>query len=178
VRSYPYCGFEGADPAFAAGPPLDGAAERGPAFGGLAGLAGFALARDQNVADHEPVHVVFDGLLAVAAVGGDGPGRLAGPLDDPLHGWGELRAVGRVALLHGVIGDDPVVVAGELGVVLELDGLAEPAPGDRPGVWLVQADPPGRPVRHRAREPLPRLRRDLDGDLQQPGQALTPARPP
>jgi hypothetical protein len=123
VRSHPYCGFEGADPAFAAGPPLDGAAERGPAFGGLAGLAGFALARDQNVADHEPVHVVFDGLLAVAAVGGDGPGRLVGPLDDPLHGRGELRAVGRVALHHGVIGDDPVVVAGELGLYPNSTGV-------------------------------------------------------
>src|SRR5215475_15682715 len=40
----PVPAFEGADPAFAAGPPLDGTAERWPALGGLAGLAGFALA--------------------------------------------------------------------------------------------------------------------------------------
>jgi len=35
------------------------------------------------------------------------------------------------------------------------------------GVRLVQADPPGRPAGHRAREPLPRLRRDLAGGFQQ-----------
>jgi len=45
--------FECADPAFASGSPLDGPPERGPAFGGLAGLAGPALARDDDVADPE-----------------------------------------------------------------------------------------------------------------------------
>jgi hypothetical protein len=110
--------------------------------------------------------VVFDGFLAVAAVGGHGPGRLPGPLDDASYGRGELRAVGGVAPLQAVVGDDAIVVVGDLGLVPELDGLAGPALGDRPGVRLVQADPPGRPGGYRAREPLPRLRRDLAGDFQ------------
>jgi hypothetical protein len=44
-----------------------------------------------------------------------------------------------------MVDDDAVVVLGDLGFVAELDRLAEPALGDRPGVRLVQADPPGRP---------------------------------
>src|SRR5216683_5351696 len=164
--------LEGADPAFAAGSPLDGAPERGPPFGGLAGLAGFALAGDHHVADSEPVQVLFDGFLAVVAVSGDGPGLGAGPLDDPCHGRGELRAVGRVALLDGVVEDDPVVVVGDLGLVPELDGLAETALGDGPGILVMQADPPGRPGRHVPGQPLPGLRGDRHGHLQQPGQVI------
>jgi hypothetical protein len=52
--------FEGADPPFAAGPPLDGPPERGLSLERLAGLAGFALARDGDVADPEGAQVVFD----------------------------------------------------------------------------------------------------------------------
>ncbi len=104
----PVPAFEGADPAFAAGPPLDGTAERWPALGGLAGLAGFALAGDDHVADAEALQVVFDRLLAVAAVGGDSPRLAAGSLDDPVHSRGELRAVGRVAPLEVVVDDDPM----------------------------------------------------------------------
>src|SRR5215472_11457361 len=95
----PVLALESADPAFASGPPLDG----------------FALARDDDVADPEGEQVVFDGFLAVAAVGGDGPGCLAGPLDDASYGGGELRGIGRVALLHGIVQDDAVVVVGDLG---------------------------------------------------------------
>jgi hypothetical protein len=72
------------------------------------------------MADPEPAQVVVDGLLAVAAVDGDGPGWGPSPLDDPVHGRGELRAVGRVALLHTVIGDDAVVVVDDLNLVPEL----------------------------------------------------------
>jgi hypothetical protein len=111
-------------------------------LGGLAGLAGFALARDDDVADAEVVQVVIDGFLAVAAVGGDGPWLAAGAPDDPADGRGELGGVGRVALFQDVVEDDAVVVVGDLGLVAELDGLAEPALGDRPGVSIVQANPP------------------------------------
>ena len=50
----------------------------------------------------------------------------------------------------------------------------EPDLGDRPGVRLVQADPPGRAARHHAREPLPCLRRDLAGNFQQLCQVTDP----
>src|SRR4051795_9155137 len=68
----PVLPFEGADPGFAAGPPLDGAPERSAVFVGLAGLAGSALARDHHGAHAELVQVVLDAGFAVAAVGGDG----------------------------------------------------------------------------------------------------------
>jgi hypothetical protein len=75
-------------------------------------------------------------------------------------------------LLDGVVQDDAVVVVGDLGLVPELDGLAEPALGDRPGVRVVQAHPPGGPVRHRAGQPLSRLRGDLAGGFQQLRQII------
>jgi hypothetical protein len=98
------------------------------------------------------VQGVVDLLFPVAAVGGDGAGCAAGTPGDPLHGGRELRRVGGVALLDGVVQDHAVVVVGQLGLVPELDRPAEPALGDRAGVGVVQADPPGRPVRGHARE--------------------------
>ena len=70
--------FEGADAAFAAGAPFDGSSERWSVFLGSAGLAGFALAGDDDGADAEVVQVVLDAFLAVAAVGGDGARRAPG----------------------------------------------------------------------------------------------------
>ena len=65
-----------------------------------------------------------------------------------------------------------------LGLVAELGRLAEPALGDRPGVTIMQAHPPGRPFWHRARQPLPSLHRDLAGRVQQFGQVIDrPAQP-
>jgi hypothetical protein len=116
-------------------------------FCGLAGLAGPALARDDHVADAHLVQGVIDALLAVAAVGSDGPGTAPGAADDPPDGGRQLRGVGRVALLQGVVRHDLVVVIGHLGFVAELDWLAEPSLGDRPGVGVVQADSPVRPAR-------------------------------
>src|SRR5260370_16137156 len=123
-------------------------------------------------------------IIAVLSYASTPDARLSGHvrqlfLDDPFHGRGELRAVGRVALLQAVIGDDPVVVVGDLGLVAELHGLAEPALGDRPGIPVMQADPPGRPVRHLPRPPLPALPPALPRPFQQPGQAADrPARAP
>jgi hypothetical protein len=44
-----------------------------------AGPAGFALARDDGVADAKSVQVIFDGLLAMAAVSGNGSRFSPGP---------------------------------------------------------------------------------------------------
>src|SRR3954471_24264923 len=75
----PVLPFEGADPGFAAGPPLDRSAERPAVFVGLAGLAGSTLAGDHHRADAEIVQGVLDAGLAVATVGGDGPRAPPGP---------------------------------------------------------------------------------------------------
>ena len=45
-----------------------------------------------------------------------------------------------------MIQDDAVVVVDDLGLVPELDRATEPALGDRAGIAVVQADPPGRPI--------------------------------
>lgn len=114
-------------------------------FLGLSSRPGLALAGDHHVADTEIVEGVIDPLLPVAAVCGDGPRRSAGPLLDSLDRGLQLGSVGGVAGLDGVVQDDAVVVVGDLGLVTELDRLPEPALGDRPGVGVVQADPPGAP---------------------------------
>jgi hypothetical protein len=92
------------------------------------------------------VQGVVDTGFAVAAVRGHGARFAAGapghPLDRRLHPW----SVSGVAGLHVVVEDDTVVVVNNLGFVAELHRLAEPALRDRPGVGVVQADPPSRPV--------------------------------
>lgn len=123
--------FEGADSAFAAGSPFHGASERRSVFDRPSGLRGFASAGDHHVLDPEVVEVVFDLLLAVAAVGGHGAWRAAGALDDPLDRGRELGRVGGVALFDGVLQDHAIGVVDHLGLVTELDGLAQPALGDR-----------------------------------------------
>ena len=82
---------------------------------------------------------------------------------------GSIRgASAGVAGLHVVVEDDTVVVVNNLGFVAELDRFAELALRDRPGVGVVQAGPPGRPVRGDPGQPLPSLGRDPSGRLQQP----------
>ena len=65
--------FEGADAAFASGSPFQVPPERSMSFLGLPGLAGSALARNDDVSDTEIVQVIIDAYLAVAAVGGHRP---------------------------------------------------------------------------------------------------------
>jgi hypothetical protein len=62
-----------------------------------------SFARNHHVLDTEvgELPVDLDLGLAVAAVGGDGARRAPGAFLD------QLRRVGRTALLHGVIQDDP-----------------------------------------------------------------------
>ena len=174
--------FEGADAGFAAGAPLHCSAERRAVLAGLAGLAGFALARDDYRAHAELVQVVLDRGLAVAAVGGHGARAPPGAPDDPTDGRGELGRVGRVAAFDGVVEHDPVVVVDDLALVAELDRPTEPALGDRAGVTIVQADPPGCTVRDGPGQPLPGLGGDPSGRVQQVGQVVDrtaqPAPPP
>ena len=62
-----------------------------------------------------------------------------------------------------MVEDHAVFVVNELGFVAELDGLAEPALGDRPRIRVVQRHDAGRTVRRRARDPLAALSCDLGG---------------
>jgi hypothetical protein len=102
--------FEVADPAFAAGAPLDQLAEAAAVLDGLAGRGGGGLAGNRDRAHGRGVQVPFDGGLAVAAVGGHRAGHLAGAPGDPFHGGHQLRAVRDGTILHGVVHDDAVVV--------------------------------------------------------------------
>jgi hypothetical protein len=134
------------------------------------------------VAHAKVAEVVLDGLLAVAAVGGDRAGWAPGACANPIHSWCQLGCVGRVAAFDVVVHDHTVVAFDELGLVAELDRLTEPSLGDGPGIGIVQADPPGRSVRCLPREPLSGLRGDLPGGGGQvlevvdgAGQASAPA---
>src|SRR4051812_47346448 len=123
--------FEAADSALATGAPLDDSAKGRAVLGGLTGLAGSALAGDDDGPDSEVVQVVLHAGLAVAAVGGNGVRVAAGAGDHPGHGGRQLRGVRRIALIDGVVQDDSVVVVEHLALVAELDRPPEPALGDR-----------------------------------------------
>src|SRR4029450_8599913 len=173
---------EVADAAFAAGSPFHVPPERSLSFLGLPGVAGSALARNDDVSDTEIVQVILDAGLAVAAVGGHRLRLSSGAADDPFDSGFQPRSIGRVARLHVVVEDDAVVVVDQLGLVAELDRFPEPALSDRPGVEIVQADLPGRTVGDLSGAPLPGLFDDLPGRVQQfgqivhrPGQAATTA---
>src|SRR5690349_14174292 len=159
--------LERADPAFTADAPLDGSPEGRSVFGGSPGRAGFAFAGYHDRAHPQVVQGVLDTFLAVAAVGGDGARCAAGALGDPRDRGRQLWGVGRVACLDGVVDHDTVVVIGDLGFIAELDRFTQAALGDRTGIPVVQADPPGGAVGDLPRHPWPGLRDDLAGRGQQ-----------
>jgi hypothetical protein len=146
--------------------------ERGPVFGGLAGLARSAFAGDDDGADPEVVQCIVNAFLPVAAVGGDGTRPTTGALDDPLDGGGQLRGIGWVALVHAVVEDDTVVVVHDLALVTELNRLTEASLGDRPGIGLVPTHPSACPVGGVSSHALTGLRGDPPGRLDQPGQVV------
>src|SRR4051794_16289013 len=121
--------LEAADPALAAGAPLDRLAEGRTGFGGLSGPAGAAPARGARGSDTQLVWVVFDAGLAVAAVGGDGARAATGAGDDPCDGGSQVRCVRWIAPVEGVVEHHAVVVVEHLGLVAELDGMTQPALG-------------------------------------------------
>src|SRR3954463_3331774 len=96
--------FQCADPAFDAGPPFHGSAERSSVFLGPAGCGGFALAGNDDVPHAQVAQRVIDALLAVAAVGGD-LARWSAGRAGAVHGRGEWGGVGGVALLDVVVDD-------------------------------------------------------------------------
>ena len=132
--------------------------------------------------DPEVCQVVIDAGFAVAAVGGHCPWCLPGAFLHPFHGGLQAGCVGGVAGLDVVIEDDPVGVVADLGFGSELDRLAKSAFRDRAGVGVVQADSAGRAVGGGPADPLPGLRGDLAGRVQQVGQVVDrpgqPATPP
>src|SRR3954453_12173640 len=86
--------------------------------------------------------------------------------------WAQLWCVGGVAPLEGVVEHDSVVVVDDLGLVAELDRLAEAALRDRAGVAVVQGDPAGRPLRGGAGQAPAGLRRDPSGRIQQVSEVV------
>src|SRR6266508_742153 len=168
-----------ADPALRPRPPFDLVAEGPSMFELAAGCAGFALARDGDAVHPELVQVAFDLGFAVAAISGDRVRRAPGAAGDPFDRWGELWRVCGVAGLDVVVEDDAVGVVHDLGLVAELDRLAETALADRPGVGVVQADQPGRTVGHLAPQSGAGLCDDpacaLQGRVQFVQRAMQPA---
>jgi hypothetical protein len=67
---------------------------------------------------------------------------------------------------------DPVLVVADLGLVAELDQLAQPAFPDRAGVRVVQTNPPSRTVGCGPGQPLSGLLDNPAGRLHQLGQVI------
>ena len=104
--------FDAADAAFAAGA-LSHHPREGARFSIWRRVAvGFPLVGNTTQRDSSGTQGVFNGGLAVAAVGSDRPRRSADAGSDPFDGGDEHGGIGRVAGLHGVVDDDPVIVAG------------------------------------------------------------------
>ncbi len=141
-------------------------------FLGLSSHPRFALAGDHHVADSEALEGIVDPLLPVATVCGDVRGGR--PVRSLIRSPAELELgrVGGIARLDVVVENHSVLVVGDLVLVAELDRLAEPALGDRTGVRIVQADPPGGAVGGQPRQPLPGLGSDLSGRLEQLVQVI------
>ena len=132
--------FEGGDAAFGAGAPLDQPPERGLPFDLTPGGGGFGLAGDRDLGDAQAGELVVGAVVSVTAVGDNGPGDLADPTDGEPDGRDEQVGVGRVAAVDVVVEHEPVGLVRDLGLVAELDGLAEPSLDDPPRVGVVERD--------------------------------------
>ena len=76
-------------------------------------------------------------------------------------------------LQHYVVEHDPIVVIDDLRLVTELDRFPESALRDRPGVPVVQANPPSRPRRRDPGQPLPVCSTTRPVDFQNAFQLVT-----
>ena len=134
------------DASFGAGSPFDLGAEGAPVLKLAAGCTGVTHPRDGHRANAELVEVVFDRCPAVAAVGGHCSWWASGAAGDPLDCWYQLGFVGGVSDYHVVVEHHAVLVVDDLGLVAELDGLAEPPLADRAGIGVMERHQPGRSV--------------------------------
>ena len=125
--------FDVVDPSFGSGPPFHLVAEGSSVFELSARGTGFTRSWDRDATHSGLVQVVFDRRLAVTAVGGDRAWRVPGAGSDPFDRRGQLRGVGRVPHLNGVVEDDPVGVVDDLGFEAKLDRLAQTSFADRAG---------------------------------------------
>jgi hypothetical protein len=98
--------LEVVDPPFGSGSPFDLVSEGSPVFELAAGDAGFASARDRHTAHAERVKVEVDRRITVAAVSGHCPWWASGAVGDSFDRWCQLRCVGGVSDLDGVVEDD------------------------------------------------------------------------
>jgi hypothetical protein len=112
-------------------------------------------------------------------------------VDEMLEGWRTQQLCGDLdhgtiaeALLdmsprsNGATTDQQRTVIDDLGLVPELDQASQPSRGDRAGIAVVQADPPGRPVGGMSRDAQPGLRHDLARRGEQFGQVVDRAHQP
>ncbi len=131
------------DASFASGAPLDGVDELVSVFDGAARLGGSAGAWDDDGGHPGGGEIGLDGWVPVAAIGGHQRWRHAQVGAEAFDGRAEQLCVGRVPDVYRVSEDDPVGVVDDLGLVTELDGLAEASFADRSSVGLMQRDEPG-----------------------------------
>jgi hypothetical protein len=155
--------FDVVDPSFGSGPPFHLVAEGSSVFELSARGTGFTRSWDRDATHSELVQVVFDRRLAVTAVGGDRAWRVPGAGSDPFDRRGQLRGVGRVPHLNGVVEDDPVGVVDDLGFEAKLDRLAQTSFADRAGIDIVQADQPTGRFRHHSGQAATGLRDNAFG---------------
>jgi hypothetical protein len=162
--------LEAADPPLTPGAPLDQPAKAPLALDQLAGGTGPAAAWNGDPGHAKVGQLLVDAGLAVAPVASHRPWRPAGAGDHPLDRGTQQRRIRRVAHHDLVVEHDPVGVVQDLSFVAELDRSAQPPLADRPGVRVVQADQPARPIpaSHRPAEcgPAPAAAAPLDGGLQ------------
>ena len=132
--------LQAADPTFAPGPPLHEPSKGSSPFEGPPSSRRFTHCRQYDTADAKIFESSFDLVFHIATIRRHGAWHLAEPRRDPDDRRHKLGGVIRIAHLDVVVDDDAVGIVDELGLVAELDRLAEPALSDRTGIGVVQRD--------------------------------------
>lgn len=98
------------------------------------------LLRGMAVAHPELVEIIFDRCVSAAPISGHCPWWASGAAADPFDGGCQLRCICGVSELDAVVQDDTVGVVDDLGLVAELDRLAQSSLADRASVGIVETD--------------------------------------